>query len=55
MAATGVVLISILSWAGDLRRAAQTGHNREAEAVQLDDRGDHAQAQTKAIGVSIVV
>src|ERR1700723_3400946 len=52
---TRAALVSILSRAGALRRASRPGHNCEAEAMQLDDRGDHAQAQAYAFGVSSFV
>lgn len=32
------------SRAGNFRSATRTGRNTEAEAMQLDDRGDHTQA-----------
>jgi hypothetical protein len=39
----------------DLRRATRPGRNREAEAVQFDDRRDHTQAQAEAFDVSTFV
>jgi hypothetical protein len=35
---------SMHSWAGNFRRATRAGRNPKAEAMQLDDRGDHTQA-----------
>jgi hypothetical protein len=35
---------SMHSWAGNFRCATRAGRNPKAEAMQLDDRGDHTQA-----------
>lgn len=39
----------------DLRRATRPGRNREAEAVQFDDRGDQAQTETQPFGIAALV
>jgi hypothetical protein len=46
---------SVQVWAGNFRRATRAGRNRKAEAMQFDDRGDHAQTQAQAFGVSSFV
>jgi hypothetical protein len=46
---------SIQVRAGNFRRATRAGRNSKAEAMQFDDRGDHAQAQAQAFDVSTFV
>ncbi len=46
---------SVQVWAGNFRRATRAGRNPKAEVMQFDDRGDHAQPQTQAFGVSTFV
>ena len=46
---------SVQVWPGNFRRATRAGRNRKAEAMQFDDRGDHAQTQAQAFGVSSFV
>jgi Glyoxalase superfamily protein len=41
--------------ASNLRRATRPRRNPKAEAMQLDDRGDHTQAQAQAFDVSTFV
>src|SRR5712691_8748828 len=46
---------SVQVWAGNFRRATRAGRNPKTEVMQFDDRGDHAQPQTQAFGVSTFV
>jgi len=46
---------SVQVWAGNFRRATRAVRNPKTEVMQFDDRGDHAQPQTQAFGVSTFV
>ena len=46
---------SVQVWAGNFRRATRAGRNPKTEVMQFDDRGDDAQPQTQAFGVSTFV
>src|ERR1700722_3794551 len=48
-------LSSIHLRAENLRRAARPRSNREAEAVQFDDRSDQAQAQAQSLGIAAFI
>jgi hypothetical protein len=41
--------------AGNFHGATRAGRNPKTKAMQFDDRGDHAQAQTEAFGVSTLL
>src|ERR1700686_4306982 len=41
--------------AGNFHGATRAGRNPKPKAVQFDDRGDHAQAEAQAFGVSTFV
>jgi hypothetical protein len=46
---------SIRVGAGNFRRATRAGRDIKAEAMQFDDRGDHAQPQAQTFDVSTFV
>ena len=46
---------SVQVWAGNFRRATRAVRNPKTEVMQFDDRGDYAQPQTQAFGVSTFV